>query len=486
MKKLKLLIVDDEFEMRTPRWDRLFPTSSPFLYDGSLTAEKFRNANYSSYDAILLDINLTGWDMPLSEAIQRINGCRPIVLLSDKWTDSTPLRVSEALSAYPKTPIIQFIALNFVGDRFQGEEYSKVMRELIEFGINQFRNQARLLKNDGDIIRIMHLSDPQYKDPGHSDLSFLAESELKHILPMVGPIDLLLISGDIAYSGQPSEYQEAAKRLQIFIKRLFPRVEDRQERILLVPGNHDVNLKLLASDNITYSFLDKQATIDNESHEVDLRSYSLHPFRAFAFELTKDYKWHTRRSLNWINESFLHLGIRFYMLDSNSDIDLKTPGKAAYKQAAFIDLDPDRDEIRDPIFNIAISHHGFVDSSCEDEMCVEEINNKSVSLGYFRTQQIRLFLHGHGHARTSRVIDYSAACTRAGGSSLKVGRDHFVQVMAPSTHMGKDKGESSQRRGFTIIELKKRDSGISQVGITHYEMSAENAPQPDPEIVYTF
>ena len=41
MKKFRLLIVDDDFVVRKPRWERLFPEASAFSYAGPLSAEEF-------------------------------------------------------------------------------------------------------------------------------------------------------------------------------------------------------------------------------------------------------------------------------------------------------------------------------------------------------------------------------------------------------------------------------------------------------------
>ena len=91
----------------------------------------------------------------------------------------------------------------------------------------------------------LHVSDLHF---GHGDAHYRfdqsgvssaiirnAESMTKRI----GPPDLILVTGDIAFSGQPAQYQQAKE----WLGRLMAAVGGTP-RIFLVPGNHDVDRKL--------------------------------------------------------------------------------------------------------------------------------------------------------------------------------------------------------------------------------------------------
>lgn len=91
----------------------------------------------------------------------------------------------------------------------------------------------------------LHVSDLHF---GHGDAHYRfdqsgvttailrnAESMAKRI----GPPDLIFVTGDIAFSGQPAQYQQAKE----WLERLRSAVGGTP-RVFLVPGNHDVDRKL--------------------------------------------------------------------------------------------------------------------------------------------------------------------------------------------------------------------------------------------------
>ena len=74
-----------------------------------------------------------------------------------------------------------------------------------------------------------------------------------------GPISFVLVTGDIAFSGQPAEYSRAAD----FMKSLADRLSVEPARFFFVPGNHDV-------DRSAHEFaLAGAIRILSSQHEVD-------------------------------------------------------------------------------------------------------------------------------------------------------------------------------------------------------------------------
>ena len=104
------------------------------------------------------------------------------------------------------------------------------------------------------IVRILHLSDihrgmnPPTSNPslwGHlrddigrtyaEDNARLTEAE-----PDLGTPDLIIITGDLTQRAQPAEYDLAGE----FLEKIAMLVGNDHNRIIIVPGNHDVNWKL--------------------------------------------------------------------------------------------------------------------------------------------------------------------------------------------------------------------------------------------------
>ncbi|UCE74088.1 MAG: metallophosphoesterase [Methanomassiliicoccales archaeon] len=92
-------------------------------------------------------------------------------------------------------------------------------------------------------INILHLSDIHFQDMGsysrESVEKALIKSIKKHIEAEGVKPDIMAITGDIGYSGTEEEYAPAKK----FLETLMSETSLKQEGLLLVPGNHDVNRK---------------------------------------------------------------------------------------------------------------------------------------------------------------------------------------------------------------------------------------------------
>lgn len=94
-------------------------------------------------------------------------------------------------------------------------------------------------------IRILHLSDIHFTagkawdaDPVLRALArFIAEEVKRGLIP-----DLVAITGDLAFAGTADEYRLARDWLE---EQLWPALPDdfTRDRLLLVPGNHDVDRK---------------------------------------------------------------------------------------------------------------------------------------------------------------------------------------------------------------------------------------------------
>lgn len=91
-----------------------------------------------------------------------------------------------------------------------------------------------------DTVRWLHLSDFHFKSGDGYDRDVVLRallSSLPRLTQRAGPIDLIIASGDIAFSGRDDEYANAS----IFFDQLLKRVGLSRKELLVVPGNHDVN-----------------------------------------------------------------------------------------------------------------------------------------------------------------------------------------------------------------------------------------------------
>jgi predicted phosphodiesterase len=96
-------------------------------------------------------------------------------------------------------------------------------------------------------MRVLHLSDIHFRAPQCLDAATdrdrpyrtRLERDLVKRVANVGPIDAILVGGDIAFQADPREYVVA----QQWLLDLATMCGCDKDRIMVVPGNHDVNRK---------------------------------------------------------------------------------------------------------------------------------------------------------------------------------------------------------------------------------------------------
>ena len=114
-------------------------------------------------------------------------------------------------------------------------------------------------------IKILHLSDLHFTVNNTSQnivLSSLYKKIENDIVPTNKP-DILIITGDIAFSGKQKEYEKAKE----YIDSIANLCKIKHENIFIVPGNHDVDREKIEKSHIKwwYNFEDEESLIENLS-----------------------------------------------------------------------------------------------------------------------------------------------------------------------------------------------------------------------------
>lgn len=475
MPNYRVLIVDDSISSNRKLFENLFQNDDQDF--SVITAESwndFYKKRLQDFDVILLDVNLDDWGKTLQDAFKVIGGKCPLVLVSQYWAESrTHNHISEALAGAKHVILAGTLVLNDLG-RDGWERHANSIRAQLRLVIARHRQQGLLDLGEGDPIRILHLSDPQYGDPSEDNLSFSVEKEIFNFVydDLRKFIHFIAITGDITYSGQPSEFITAKARLDVLVERFFPTREDRRERLLIVPGNHDVDLRLVAADQISYEFHKPEPIcIKNNANDISHRRYGLQAFRDFAWQLSGNPGWRDANDLLWINDSFRHLGIRFYMLNSAATIDCRNPKNYEIPISALVEMIENHSS-KDALFGIILSHHGPMVSGMDAR---EAIANWPQVLKSIQNSPVRLFIHGHGHARLANVVPLTNK-TQPRKAEGTLDRGEILRIMAPTTHLNGKKRPEAERRGFNLITLNRNYGKVTKIDVDSYELS-EGTPQ---------
>ena len=104
MFRYKILVADDEPELNRDRYATLLDDpDGGFEWELVGTREEFEHKDFSRFDAVVLDINLTRWrHMPLNEAVKTIRPPVPIVFASGRWHEEHTVRVIREVLADAK------------------------------------------------------------------------------------------------------------------------------------------------------------------------------------------------------------------------------------------------------------------------------------------------------------------------------------------------------------------------------------------------
>lgn len=122
---------------------------------------------------------------------------------------------------------------------------------------------------------LLHISDIHFRTPHCTkpdtdpDLPYRTElvRDVFEWVTKLGPVDAILITGDIAFKGDPGEYAVA----RVWIEELANTAHCDLTRVYVVPGNHDVNRDTIAKEP---AICDVQAAIlkaSDDRREATLR-----------------------------------------------------------------------------------------------------------------------------------------------------------------------------------------------------------------------
>ncbi|BED90187.1 hypothetical protein PspMM1_26550 [Pseudoalteromonas sp. MM1] len=485
--QIKVLVVDDHLKAHKELFDS-FLNAPDFSVKYCFTADDFVNAAIESYDVVLLDINLDLWKLTYEKALQIIGESAPIALTSTAFKESfTTKKLQEGRWSHPESKIIQVFDMRLLTigvdkgeiNKSSANTFSEILRALIQ-------PKELLDKANNKEITLLHISDPQYGDPGTDDWSILLEQQIGDYLKenLYDP-DIMVISGDIAFSGKKEEYEIAKVELRKLLEATS--LQNNLNSLVLVPGNHDVDFRMSSVPSLDSSF-DKT----NNSVQVTQNSYihggnsvfGMALFRKFAYELTTDPKWILSENLSWVNDKLSHIGLRFIHLNtadqiSTSNINVPSLDTITTNQIS--------DELRkdNNFFTIAVSHHGPAEKDYANGDHLSEDWSRVSQL--FKAGRVQMWLHGHGHARLTLVQSLLGKPSESKDLSEENNRPHrlqtneVVRVMAPSSHLNSTKRAVGERRGFNIVKLKRLDDGtINKIEIIHFEVTDEGIKEvPD-------
>ena len=164
-------------------------------------------------------------------------------------------------------------------------------------------------------LKLLHLSDIHFQHYGEhdyldydEDLRDQLENDLKGFVKKTGSINAILISGDIAFSSREEEYSKASE----WIEGICNICNCKEEHVLTVPGNHDINREigaLILSAHDKFKAFNNRFQIDKElfkylTNDQDYL-FLLNPLKNYIAFAQKYSSLPIKNSLYWEKELLL-------------------------------------------------------------------------------------------------------------------------------------------------------------------------------------
>lgn len=315
------------------------------------------------------------------------------------------------------------------------------------------------------MITWLHISDlmirqgTAWPDPLESLLIDLEKLQDQHDLGL----DFIVITGDIANSGQSAEYQRARE----FLDRLLSRARLREDRLFIVPGNHDVNRRVVSSFTAkTMTLLEDTGSVNDLFSSDKVRSLVLDGLGTYG------------EFVNSYSVGSLHFDEQRYFYVSTMDLDHRKVAvlglNSAWAEVSESELgailgkpqvSAALDCARDADLKVALMHHPFERLRAFDRRACEPLLTRSCDF----------ILHSYSHAYTpafrgpEQVLGRTAMVIAAGGihGTQENGQHYNVVQLDPVTRQGKVflRAYSDRTGGFwsadTLAHIQATDGVLS-------------------------
>ncbi|WP_157174389.1 metallophosphoesterase family protein [Thiocystis violascens] len=310
------MVIDDELASRRKQYERVFSKPDFDTVFVGTPAELRDNIN-RPVDGYCVDVFLDSGDWHGRNAASLLSNelldrprPAPVFLVSRHWGDPSAMALVSEANRIPDAAVVRYLAwteFEEVAKKPAAKEPAKqregALRNKILDDLTTWHGWSTFRPGPDDPIRILTLADMQFGDKNTAPDAIFSEHWIAKALNRDGLIpDLVVLAGDLAFGGSPAEYGLARNRLVDDLLTYMwgaNRFDKMRDRLILTPGNHDVNLRFAACDGYGFDLhsgkLKEISGASLSGSKPDSRSdgswrklhsdYALDPFRHFAREL---------------------------------------------------------------------------------------------------------------------------------------------------------------------------------------------------------
>ncbi len=400
----------------------------------------------------------------------------PVFLVSIDWGQPSTMDALNIIRKLNHLDVLQY----FVWDDFQKAAVSMESPIFETLNLKLFEElsiwhqRSTFHPKEHENIRILVLADLQYEDAHASEKAVSCEQSVASVLYQHNRVpDIVVLAGDIAFSGASSEFSIAKNRLEKYLlEELWPGIslDKMRDRILVVPGNHDVNLRYLASNHYKWKRKNPEENIEGSWEKLvpcpqdfsvkdDLNA--LEPFRSFAENFAGS---KISPVSSHVDRRFEASGLRFFLINSSLLSSIDKPALVGFGEEAYETIRKSLGSKDNPseFFNIVVSHHGIQTGPTEQ---VQMSDWDAIGKQFFKNCHISLWIFGHYHKAKASKEDINPRVVNL--------------VQAPTLRI--DPKKESVNRGFTLIELDRSKGKVTGGNVYFYQFDGDGVVIDEPE-----
>lgn len=470
-----IMVIDDDWRARSEHYQRLeaeLKLNAPELDIHLCLVESPQqivpwSRRYQPCAAIVDAVLEPHWSgFSLRQALDDLGCSTPFAVLSKFWDTTNADQIEEALRRPNWAAFLHWRDIQGDG------QIAFAVRSITKMVYDKLRASNSIGLRPHGPVRLVHISDIQTGGFDIKDLKLEANRSADVILRhWKGETPTFVaFTGDVAEHGSPDQYNRARDWIHYFFERLKlgPLPSDR---LLYVPGNHDVNLSLGAASRIAVTTSPKNGialSLSRELQHPELAGFSYAPFRRFLTEVSRcpllsgaeqDY------SLAWVEARFRYLGIVFYGINTAQP---PNPFGLPGREVSADGLTAISDELQrvlegsdnNPLV-VGLGHHTPISAGGDDG-----VDNPHVFDKFFRGRpRTAVFLHGHTHRH---VISYA----RDDGLRL-------VRSCATTLTKKESARPPDSLRGFNLLEFNRSGNRVQSLRCWSYVWLGTDLKSPD-------
>lgn len=472
--KHRILIVDDRWKERESDYQRLVDAMSDPRSGIQVDKQCVEQPNQlplllqmNTYSGVIVDAVLNeaeGWgNYSIDSALEVLGNSIPIAIVSAQWDRTNSKEISRA---WCKPNCRTFLHWRDI-DSSGGGQIDYAVQAMVSMVADNHHLNMNLELEPDESIRIVHISDIQVGGIDANNLKLEANRCADEILEHwqnQSPA-FVALTGDVAEHGSPMQYRQAKDWFTYFLQRLDSQsmqLKPPSPRLLFVPGNHDLNLRLATAARVSLEITDPDNTLNpklEDNIQEPLLDYAYAPYREFLGQLTDcphlPSNQTDKHSFAWVEARFRHLGVVFYGLNTAQPADaFVLPGRQVCADALANIGVKLKEVIADcgkqtPLI-IGLSHHSPQNAHGDGGVT----NPAEFSKFFHGAEKTGLFLHGHIHEHD---LEYTS------NDGLRLVRSCTTTLTKKEASRPRD-----SLRGFNLLELTRKNHVVDGLKAVSY------------------